>query len=49
MVLKTDDFELISRLTEGSFPDYEQIIPKKFGTEILLQKDGALVKEPFNA
>ncbi|KKU14622.1 DNA polymerase III subunit beta [Candidatus Wolfebacteria bacterium RIFCSPLOWO2_01_FULL_45_19] len=39
MVLKTDDFELISRLTEGSFPDYEQIIPKKFGTEILLQKD----------
>lgn len=42
MVLKTEDFELISRLTEGVFPDYEQIIPKKFSTEITIQRNNFL-------
>lgn len=30
------NFRFISRLTEGSFPDYQQIIPKSFKTEALL-------------
>jgi DNA polymerase III subunit beta len=31
--------ELTSRLVEGSYPDYEQIIPKKFTAEGLVNKD----------
>lgn len=32
--LKAEDFELVSRLIEGNFPDYEQIIPKSFETRL---------------
>lgn len=32
----------ISRLIEGSFPEYEQIIPKKFSTDIVVSKDNLL-------
>ncbi len=39
VLLKTDDFEIISRLVDGSFPDYEQIIPKGFDTETVLNRD----------
>ena len=28
------DFNLVSQLIEGKFPDYEQMIPKKFTTEV---------------
>lgn len=31
--VKTDSTELISRLIEGQYPDYKQIIPKSFSTE----------------
>ena len=34
--LKNDDTELISRLIDGEYPDYEQIIPKEFESEITL-------------
>ncbi|MDA1334825.1 MAG: DNA polymerase III subunit beta [bacterium] len=33
-----DDIRLYSRLTEGSFPNYGQIIPKKFETKITISK-----------
>lgn len=33
IVFRTDRAEVISRLTEGNFPDYSSIIPKKFTTE----------------
>lgn len=32
IVLRNNDIELISRLVEGQYPDYTQIIPKKFNT-----------------
>ena len=36
---KTKHFELISRLVEGSFPDYEYLIPKKNGAEVLVNRE----------
>lgn len=30
-----DSFELVSRLIEGNYPDYEQIIPVKFNTQVI--------------
>src|SRR3989338_7509442 len=30
---KSNDIELVSRLIEGQYPDYKQIIPKNFSTE----------------
>lgn len=38
VLFKTNDFELISRLVEGNFPNYEAIIPKKFDTEVILNR-----------
>jgi len=38
VLFKTEQVELLSRLTEGRFPDYEAIVPKKFNTEIVLNK-----------
>lgn len=35
---------LTSRLIEGNFPDYEQIIPEKFTTELLIDKQELLKK-----
>ncbi len=32
-------FEFISRLIEGNFPDYTQVLPKKFGSEVVLNKE----------
>lgn len=31
--------QLISRLIEGEYPDYQEIIPKKYETQIILQKN----------
>jgi DNA polymerase-3 subunit beta len=31
--------QLISRLIDGQYPDYQQIIPKDFSTQILLEKE----------
>lgn len=39
IVIYNKSIRFISRLTEGVFPDYEQIIPKKFSTEIIIAKD----------
>lgn len=36
------DWEIVSRLVEGSYPDYEKIIPKSFKTELLVAKDNFL-------
>ncbi len=38
----TQRFHMISRLTEGSFPDYERIIPTKFSTEVYVRRDELL-------
>ncbi|MEK7559733.1 MAG: DNA polymerase III subunit beta [Patescibacteria group bacterium] len=37
LVLNTGSIKLISRLVEGIFPDYDQIIPKNFKTNILVK------------
>jgi len=39
ILFKTDRAELISRLTEGAFPDYSSIIPQKFATEVTVGRD----------
>jgi DNA polymerase-3 subunit beta len=39
VLFKNNDLELISRLIEGTYPDYEQIIPKSLDTEITLERD----------
>lgn len=38
MLFQTEQWECISRLQEGKFPDYKQIIPKKFSSEISLNR-----------
>lgn len=42
ILFKNDDLELISRLIDGNYPDYEQIIPKSFDTEITLNRDNLI-------
>ena len=32
-------FQVVSRLIDGEFPDYEKIIPQKFQTKIIIKKD----------
>ena len=39
ILFKTQDCEIISRLITGEYPDYNQIIPKSFNSEIILEKD----------
>ncbi len=39
VLFKFDETELISRLIDGSYPDYRQIIPKGFKTEAVVAKD----------
>jgi DNA polymerase-3 subunit beta len=39
VLVKSDRAELISRLAEGNFPDYSQIIPKKFVTEVVVDRE----------
>ena len=38
ILFTSDDVELMSRLIDGTYPDYEQIIPKEAETEITLDK-----------
>jgi DNA polymerase-3 subunit beta len=38
LVMGFGNVELISRLIEGSFPDYKQIIPQQFKTEAILNR-----------
>jgi len=37
VLIVLDDIQVISRIIEGSFPDYESIIPKEVGTESVLE------------
>lgn len=39
VLFKTERAELISRLIEGNFPDYTQIVPKKFITEVTINRE----------
>lgn len=39
ILFETEEWECISRLSEGRFPDYKQIIPKKFGFEAILERE----------
>ena len=39
VLFKTENIELISRLSEGSFPDYAAVIPSSFATEISVKRD----------
>ena len=34
-----NDFELVSRLIDGSYPDYRKVIPTKFLSRVLVQRD----------
>ncbi len=34
----SDRIKFVSRLTEGTFPDYEEIIPKSFSTDVAVDK-----------
>ncbi len=38
ILFKNNDLEVISRLIDGNYPDYEQIIPKEINTELVLDK-----------
>ena len=35
----TNDFEIISRLIDGNYPDYKKVIPEKFISKVLVKKD----------
>jgi DNA polymerase-3 subunit beta len=39
VLFKTENIELISRLSEGNFPDYAAIIPSDFVTEITVNRE----------
>lgn len=34
-----DDFEMVSRVVDGNYPDYKKIIPEKFISRVLVKKD----------
>jgi DNA polymerase-3 subunit beta len=38
VIFNVGDIELVARLIEGKYPDYRQLLPKKFTTEITLAK-----------
>jgi DNA polymerase-3 subunit beta len=39
LIFVLEDLELVSRLIEGDYPDYQRIIPESFSTKIHLDKD----------
>jgi len=39
ILAKTDSTEIISRLIDGKFPDYEAIIPKSLYSEVIIERD----------
>ena len=34
-----DDFEMVSRIVDGNYPDYKKVIPEKFISKVLVRKD----------
>jgi len=39
ILLKTGDTEIVSRLIDGKFPDYDAIVPKSVDTEVLVSRE----------
>ncbi len=39
ILFKTDQWEIISRLSEGNFPEYSTIVPKKFTAEAVVKRE----------
>ena len=39
VLFKTEQWEFFSRLMEGSFPDYRQVVPKKYAAEIFVSRE----------
>ena len=39
---QVDNVRIVSRLINGKYPEYQQIIPQKFATKVVLEKDSAL-------
>ncbi|HPN54673.1 MAG TPA: DNA polymerase III subunit beta [Candidatus Moranbacteria bacterium] len=39
---QVDNVRIVSRLINGKYPEYSQIIPKQFATKVVLEKDNAL-------
>ncbi len=39
VLFRAEQWELFSRMMEGNFPDYKQIVPKKYGAEVLISKE----------
>lgn len=39
ILITTENINIISRLTEGNFPDYSGIIPKEFAAEVVVDKE----------
>ncbi len=39
VLFQTNDTEIVSRLIDGKFPDYEPIIPRGFDAEVLVSKE----------
>jgi DNA polymerase III subunit beta len=39
VVFRTDDLHVVSRLVEGTYPNYRQIIPTKFSTKVVVSTD----------
>jgi DNA polymerase III subunit beta len=42
ILFKNEELEMISRLIDGNYPDYEQIVPKSLETEIVVNRDHLL-------
>lgn len=42
VLFKFDETELISRLIDGQYPDYRQIIPKEFKTEVVVERESLM-------
>lgn len=39
ILFKNEEIEIISRLIDGNYPDYDPIIPKSFETEIIIERE----------
>ncbi len=42
LMVRVEDAEFLSRLIEGTFPDYRAIVPREFGTTVTLGRDALL-------
>ncbi len=39
LLVRAGDIEFLSRLIDGHFPDYRQIVPRQFGTRLVVDRD----------